>query len=294
MNAFPKLISCLIVNYNADKKLLYCVSKVFQSQSIVELIIIDNASTDNSLALVQRKFSDEGRLKIQRNPSNVGFSVACNQAVNIASGDYFLFLNPDCILGGDTTNFLLKAYNQYPSGGMSGPQLLNPDNSEQSGSRRRIPTLQLALMRVIRRSIGFDQNNEPVPEKIIEVEAISGACMLVSREAYEDVGGFDEGYFLHCEDLDLCMRFREKGWKILFVPDAKVTHYAGTCSKNRYLFVEWNKHKGMLRFYRKFYRKKYPLPLYWLVSMGVWGRYGLLAARHGVRQLFVRTGNPNG
>ena len=77
--------------------------------------------------------------------------------------------------------------------------------------------------------------------------------MLVTREAMQEVGEWDEGYFLHCEDLDWCMRFRQKGWKILFVPSSRIEHALGVCSKSRPIFVEWHKHKGMMRFYRKFF-----------------------------------------
>ncbi len=108
--------------------------------------------------------------------------------------------------------------------------------------------------------------------------AISGACMLVKREAVEDVGWWDEEYFLHCEDLDWCMRFRQKGWKILFVPDARIVHAKGACSQEQRLFVEWHKHKGMMRFYRKFFSHQYPSVLMGLVTVGVWLRFGLVAA----------------
>ena len=102
----------------------------------------------------------------------------------------------------------------------------------------------------------------------------------VSREAVQDVGVWDEGYFLHCEDLDWCMRFRQRDWKILFVPSAQITHVLGVSSKDRPVFVEWHKHKGMMRFYRKFFRHQYPGLLMALVAVGVWLRFSLLAAAY--------------
>jgi len=130
----------------------------------------------------------------------------------------------------------------------------------------------------------FYLHKKPLPSQPIEVEAISGACMLVKREAIEDVGQWDEGYFLHCEDLDWCMRFRQKGWKIMFVPDAKVAHDKGTCSRSRPIFVEWHKHKGMMRFYRKFFRHQYPGVLMWLVAAGVWLRFSAVALYYTVKR----------
>ena len=114
--------------------------------------------------------------------------------------------------------------------------------------------------------------------------------MLVKRQAVEDVGLWDEGYFLHCEDLDWCMRFRQKGWKILFVPEARITHALGACSRSRRVFVEWHKHKGMVRFYGKFFRHQYPGALMWLVTLGVWLRFGLAAAYLTLRRLLIELG----
>ena len=116
----------------------------------------------------------------------------------------------------------------------------------------------------------------------IEVEAISGSCSMVRRDVMEQLDYWDEGYFLHCEDLDLCMRVRQKGWKILFVPSAPVIHHQGYCSRTRPIFAEWNKHKGMMRFYRKFFRNQYPGALMWLVAIGVWLRFTGVALIHSI------------
>jgi GT2 family glycosyltransferase len=150
-----------------------------------------------------------------------------------------------------------------------------------------MPTPWLALSRVLRLNRLFpndprfrDFNAEDLsrPNRPIYVEAISGAFMLVRRRALEEVGLLDEGYFLHCEDLDWFMRFRQAGWKILFVPDAEAIHVKGACSQAEPIRVLWHKHRGMLRFYRKFYRKMYPWPLMWAVTVAVWVRFGLLGA----------------
>ncbi len=111
-------------------------------------------------------------------------------------------------------------------------------------------------------------------------EYLRSSLLIFLGNAIEDVGLWDEGYFLHCEDLDWCMRFRQKGWKILFVPDAIIVHEHGGCSRNRPIFVEWHKHKGMMRFYNKFFRHQYPGLLMVLVAMGVWLRFGLIAIYH--------------
>jgi len=289
------LVSVIVVNYNSHDKVARCVASIFNGNIDLDVIVIDNASTDESLSLLESSFPDESRLKIVRNQHNLGFAVGCNMGARLAKGECLLYLNPDCLVTENTVEILRASLKNSSTVGMVGGLLLNPDGSEQVGARRAIPTPWRTLVRVFNLSglakryprlfSDFNLHQQPLPDRPIEVEAISGACMLVRREALEDVGELDEGYFLHCEDLDWCMRFRQEGWKILFVPDARVTHYLGTCSRSRPVFVEWNKHKGMMRFYRKFFRHQYPGILMWLVGLGVWLRFGLLAMSYTARRI---------
>ncbi|HKX52379.1 MAG TPA: glycosyltransferase family 2 protein, partial [Nitrosospira sp.] len=204
-----------------------------------------------------------------------------------ASEPHVLFLNPDCILSKNSLPRLLHVLEMNPKAGMAGGLLINQDGTEQAGGRRAVPTPWRSLVRAFglyrferywpRLFFDFHLHKQSLPPGPLEVEAISGALMLVRQEAIQDIGPWDEGYFLHCEDLDWCMRFRNKGWKILFVPDAPVVHYKGTCSRSRPIFVEWHKHRGMMRFYRKFFRHEYPGALMWLVAAGIWLRFGAIA-----------------
>jgi len=288
------LISVIIVNHNSSDVLSQCVLSIFNACHGASVIVVDNASTDESLSLLESSFPNESRLEILRNQQNLGFAVACNMGTRLAKGPYLLYLNPDCLIDENTLPRLLASLGENPGAGMVGGLLLNPDGTEQAGGRRKIPTPWRTLVRVFnltglarrypRLFSDFNLHRQPLPDKPIEVEAISGACMLVRREALEEVGGFDEGYFLHCEDLDWCMRFRRKGWKILFVADARVMHYQGVCSRSRPVFVEWHKHRGMMRFYRKHFRHQYPGVLMWLVGIGVWLRFALLAVYHTARR----------
>jgi hypothetical protein len=124
------------------------------------------------------------------------------------------------------------------------------------------------------------------------VEAILGAFMFVRLEALEEVGLLDEGYFLHCEDLDWCERFRRAGFDVLFVPEVTVVHDKGASSRGRPVRVLWHMHRGMVRYFRKFFRDQYPRPLLWLVVAGVWLRFAVLAAaalvREGIRRALDR------
>lgn len=279
-------ISLVVVNYNAGAFLEKCVSSALPH--VDELIVVDNASGDGSLAAVTAFHANQSGLTIIRNEANVGFSAACNIGWHHASGNHVLFLNPDCELTPEALERMVAVLESDPSIGMVGGLLMHSGGSEQAGGRRAVPTPWRSLVRGFglhrlahrwpRLFFDFHLHKQPLPDSPIEVEAISGACMLVKRDAVAEVGLWDEGYFLHCEDLDWCMRFRQDGWKIVFVPNARIYHALGACSQSRRLFVEWHKHKGMIRFYRKFFRHQYSGLLVPLVSVGVWLRFGLVAS----------------
>lgn len=291
-------ISVIIVNYNAGKTLVDCISSVINH--VDEIVIADNTSVDDSLKSVENFFSDSPKLHIIRNSDNLGFAKACNIGYRISSGTSILFLNPDCILEPDTVELLNHCLRSDAAIGMVGGLILNEDGSEQAGGRRMIPTPLSSITRAFGLSWlsvryplifpDFNLHKQPLPDSPTGVEAISGSCMLVKKSALEDVGLLDESYFMHCEDLDWCMRFRQNGWKILFVPEAKVLHHKGTCSISRPIFVEWHKHKGMIRFYHKFFQDQYPRVLMGLVTVTVWMRFGAVTVYHGVRQVARRLG----
>lgn len=279
-------VSLVVVNYNARASIVACVSSVLNQ--VDEVIVVDNASSDNSLAQLEAAFPGDRKLKIVRNRENLGFAAGCNIGVGQSAGNCLFFLNPDCVLEPESVQHLVHTLKDSPDVGMVGGLLMNSDGTEQAGGRRAIPTPWRSFVRTFglnrlsdrwpKLFFDFYLHNQPLPHHPIEVEAISGACMMVKREAMVNVGSWDEGYFLHCEDLDWCMRFRQKGWRIVFVPEARVVHAAGVCSRSRPIFVEWHKHRGMMRFYRKFFRHQYPGPLMWLVSIGIWLRFGLIAS----------------
>jgi len=280
-------ISAIIVNYNSGDMLSRKILPLLESSHVKNIIVVDNASEDESLKQAEKIYNSSGKLKFVHNDKNVGFSTACNMAISIsAENEYLLFVNPDCRIEHDALEKLIDCMKKFPQVGMVGPLLLNPDGTEQAGGRRAVPTPWRSFVRAFglykfrerypRLFLDAFLHLESLPDKPDEVEAISGACMLVRRKAIDDVGMMDEGYFLHCEDLDWCMRFRQHGWKIMFVPDAPVIHYQGTCSRERPIFVEWHKHKGMVRFYSKFFHHQYPGILFWIVKAGVWLRFTVM------------------
>jgi Predicted glycosyltransferases len=285
-------VSAIIVNFNAGDLLGACVNSLLNCPNIEEIVVVDNASTDSSLHAVNQLSG----VKVIRNSVNLGFASACNIGLKQVESEFVFFFNPDCSLAPEALGEILNCLKSDNAIGMAGGLLVNPDGSEQAGGRRAVPTPWRSFVRAFglhrletrwpRLFFDFDLHKHPLPATPIEVEAISGACMLVKRQAIESVGLWDEGYFLHCEDLDWCMRFRQKGWKIMFVPTAKIVHEQGACSRSRPVFVEWHKHKGMLRFYRKFFRHQYPSVLMWLVALGVWFRFAAVASYYTFRRFW--------
>lgn len=279
-----------------------CVSSVFAAGA-ARVIVVDNQSTDGSLEHLEHAVKNE-KLLVICNGKNLGFAAACNIGAQASSAHHVLFLNPDSVLAEDALTKMAAVLDAADDVGMVGGFLCNPDGSEQPGGRRVFPTPKRAFIRAFglsRLAIFFPEvfsdfllHTEPLPDKPVPVEAISGACMLVKREAMDDVGLWDAGYFLHCEDLDWCMRFKHKGWKVMFVPDARVTHLWGACSRSRPYFVEWHKHCGMLRFYKIFFHHQYPGLLWGLVVVGVSLRFMLVAGYYTGRLVLAKIGKARG
>ena len=281
--AVAGLTSIITVNFNAGELLAACARAALLSTAPVELVVVDNASTDDSMDRLRAAVGGDPRLSVIAAGDNLGFARASNLGLGSSRGDHALFLNPDCLVAPDTIARMRAVMAAHPEAGMAGCLVLNPDGSEQAGCRRAVPTPWRSLVRTLGLARLFPGHRDvfddfvlagrPLPAGPTPVEAISGAFMLVRRSALEQVGVLDEGYFLHCEDLDWCMRFRAAGYAILFVPDVTVVHHKGRSGRDRPLRVLWHMHRGMLRFYGKFFRDRYPLPLMWLVYIGVWLRF---------------------
>jgi GT2 family glycosyltransferase len=217
------------VNYNAGDLLFGCVEMVLASSKVKQVIVVDNASRDDSFKRVRRLAGDQ-RLQLIENQKNLGFSRANNMAMEKLRPEsrYILFLNPDCEMSEGVAGRLLDFMENNEDVGMSTCLVANPDGSEQRGCRRHIPDLGNTLAALFPWSKtacrhDFNLSETPLPSAPVEVEAISGSFMFVRRTVIEAIGGFDEGYFLHCEDLDLCKRIGLAGWKMVSGVDANVS-----------------------------------------------------------------------
>jgi GT2 family glycosyltransferase/nucleoside-diphosphate-sugar epimerase len=275
-------ISVIIVNHNAGMALANCLASVVDKVS--EVVVVDNFSEPDNFAPVVSRFEKCEGLRFVRLLKNTGFSAGCNAGVEASSGEYLLFLNPDCICLGDLFEKLAQFLDNNPQAGIVGGMLLGEDGKEQGGGRRSQPTIWRAftrasgLWRLWRRS-DFHLEYQKISEEPVEVDAVSGACLMIRREVFKEIGGFDEGYFLHCEDLDLCVSAKRRGWQVFSCPAARVFHSKGVCGTGKSLFVEWHKHKGMLRFFQKHIGHGPRAFLKPIIHAGVWIRFAAVCAR---------------
>jgi GT2 family glycosyltransferase len=292
------MIDCavVIVNYNAGP-LLQEAARSALAEGACEVVVVDNASVDGSADNLISALKGE-KVRLIRNSENLGFAAGCNAGVRATAASAVLFLNPDCRLEPGALAKLFEVLDSAADIGMVGPLLLNPDGSEQRGGRRKIPTPMAGfangfkltfLSRISPAAFGdFNQHGDPIPTVATQVEAISGGAMMVKRQAIDAVGLWDEGYFLHVEDLDYCKRFAVGGWRIVFVPGARAVHVKGVSSRARPLFVEWHKHRGMVRFYEKFFARNHSAMTVAFVKSGVWLRFCGVAVLSTARRLTSR------
>jgi N-acetylglucosaminyl-diphospho-decaprenol L-rhamnosyltransferase len=260
----------VVVSHNSGAPLADCIARVLAQSLRCELVLVDNASVDRSLDALPV----HPALRLIRNADNRGFGAACNQGARAARGAELLFLNPDCLLPAGALQRLHEALAADPAIGLLGAQLVEADGRPQPAARRRLPTVRALLRRP-----ALPPAELAGAAGVEYVEATSGALMLLPRPVFDALGGFDEGYVLHCEDLDLCRRVGQAGRRVAILADLEVTHLKGCSSRRRPFWVEWQKHRGMLRYLRKFERRGAGALLYPLLWLGVWLRWPLAGLR---------------
>jgi N-acetylglucosaminyl-diphospho-decaprenol L-rhamnosyltransferase len=222
------LVHAVVVAYRSADTLRGCVAPL-AALPHVTVTVVDNASPDDSAATVA-----DLPVELIRAPRNGGFSYGCNLGAANAEAPYLLFLNPDARIGAAALEALVAVLRDDPETGLVGPRILDDDGS-LSYSLRRFPRLRstyaqaLFLHRVWPRAPWTDEliRDAGAYERPARAEWLSGACMLVRRSAYEQIGGFDEGFFLYCEDMDLCRRLRDEGLDVRYEPHAVCIHEGG-------------------------------------------------------------------
>ena len=253
-------LSICLVNVNARELTLQCLRSIYDYTSGIrfEVIVVDNASTDGSAEQIKRAFPS---VQIIRVPQLQGFSSNSNLAIRQGVARYVLVLNNDTTIHDDAFTGLVTFMDEHPACGAAGCQLRNPDGTLQFVSARRKRNLytyvciQLLLQETFPKSRLFGREYLPYPQYFgppIEVDVLSGACMVVRREVLETVGLLDEEYYLYCEDIDWSLRIKQAGWQIYYVPHISVTHLGNqTISKTR-VRGRIEEYRSLVRYFRKF------------------------------------------
>lgn len=249
----------VIVNYNSTEFLDDCLASIYWScnSSQPNIVVTDNASTD-SIEYIRKKYWD---VKVVQNRENIGFSKAINAILSTTDAPYIILLNPDTVV--QTDQFLESVtgfMDLHPDVGILGPGILNPDGSIQ-GSARSFPVIsslffgRRSLLTKIFPDSRFSSvhflNNNTNHTKPLEVDWVSGACMVIRRQAVQQVGMLDERFFMYWEDVDWCKRMRDKGWKVIYWPGVKIVHHVGGSSESRVVRSVFEFHRSAILYFNK-------------------------------------------
>ena len=269
------MLSVIIVNYNVKFYLEQCLESVRRASKGLqtEVFVVDNLSTDGSVEYLRKRFPE---VVFIENKENVGFARANNQAIRQSTGKYVLLLNPDTIVGEDTLLQFVEFMEAHPEAGGAGAYMLHVDGTFAPESRRGLPTPFVAFCKMTgltklfpksrllgRYYLGYLDVNE-----VNVIEIISGAYMMLRREALNKVGLLDEDFFMYGEDIDLSYRVVQGGWKNYFLP-VRMLHYKGESTvKNSYRYV-YTFYQAMRLFFRKHY-SHYSWAISALINLAIW------------------------
>lgn len=259
-------LSILIVNWNTSAILKSCLGSIFQHppEAPFDVWVFDNASQDDSCAMLARDFP---QVQVLANPENIGFARGNNALAERAQGEFLLLLNSDTICHADALCDLLRYGQSHPQVGITGCRLLNPDGSLQI-SASPAPTLLREAWRLshldnwqVRSAYPANYFTATTPQP---ADVLLGACLLLRRELYQQLGGFDPDFFMYSEEVDLCERVRQAGYVLHYLPSATITHLGGQSTRQMadQMFLELYRNK--IKFFRK-RRPAWQTPLYKLV-----------------------------
>jgi N-acetylglucosaminyl-diphospho-decaprenol L-rhamnosyltransferase len=273
-------LAVVVIGHNSGDEIVDCIASVV-AQGPAQIVVVDNASTDGSDVRLAQRYGD---VPLIRNERNTGFAAAANQGVRATDAPFVLLLNPDAVLQPGALDALQAALDAKPRAGAVGALVRNPDGTIQP-TRRRFPSIwqsiQHGLLGIFRpdnpgtRAYTLD---DALLTELSRVDWVAGPAMAVRREAFEDVGGFDEAFFFFVEDVDLCKRMSTSGWQVWFEPGAEVTHRWGGSWTQRPIRFLWVHQWNLFRYVRKHYRGAWLL-LYPFIAAGLLLRFTLLVLR---------------
>ncbi len=264
-------IAVVVVSHQSAATIDECLCRLRAARDVAEIRVVDNDSQDGTLDIIQRHCALDPRMRFIGNPDNPGFAIACNQGARETHAPWLAFVNPDLLVDADTLA-KLRIRALQSDADLLGVELVDEHGRCDAAARRRDPDFAAML-----RSFAATRLAVPRSEGVATqpVDAVSGALMLTPRALFDDLRGFDEGYRLHVEDLDLCRRARALGATVAVANDVRVLHYRGVSSHSRPVFVEWHKHRGLWRYWRKFDAGKHGISANVGVFALIWLRFPL-------------------
>lgn len=285
-------VSIVIVNWKTPELLAAALRSILADSNSrqFEVWVVDNNSGDHSVEMLKRDFPS---VITVANTENVGFARACNQVIPLASGDHILLVNPDTVASPQAVSHLLSYMDAHPECGAVGPKVLNPDGSLQLSCRRSFPNIAASFFRLTYLSLIFPKHRLVAhynltyadPDLLLEVDALSGAFMMLRKTAVERIGLLDEDIFMFGEDIDWCWRVKQDGWKVVYEPKAVVYHYHGASSRLRRVGAAINLHKGMEVFYRKHMAPRNWSIVNWFVYAAIWSRAAVYVSLSALQNL---------
>ena len=257
-------LSIIIVTYNAGRLLKECIDSIYKESITTpfDVWVVDNNSQDDSIAMIKECFS---KVNLIENGTNIGFAKANNMALSRSKADYFLLLNPDTVVHDNAIEKVVKFVDRSPEVGIVGCRVLNEDGTLQLACRRSIPTPHVAFFRLSGLSRLFPNSKVMAkynltylnPNEANEIDAVSGAFLMIRREVVDSIGKLDERFFMYGEDMDLCLRTKKAGWKVMYYPDAKIIHYKGECSRSNSRKATFEFYRSMCLFHKKHFAENH-------------------------------------
>ncbi len=256
-------VSVIIVSYNVRGFLENLLASLRHALDKIEseIIVVDNFSDDDTVDSLKKSHPE---VELIENRVNVGFGRANNQGVKASSGEYLLLINPDSIVEENTVQEMIGFVESHSDAGAAGCKILNADGSLQKACRRSFPTPWVALSKIFGLSAIFPKSRlcgrynltylDPKEEH--EVDAISGSFMFMRRKVFEQVGGFDEDYFMYGEDIDLCFKIKQAGYKVYYTPATSVIHFKGESTRKSNINRTYEFYRAMSIFVGKRYGQR--------------------------------------
>lgn len=270
----PTTLSIVVVNYNQAGLLRECLTSVFRTLPPLDgqVVVFDNGSEDGSRQMLEDSFP---QVQVIASEQNLGFARANNLAIRACLGQYLVLLNNDTVVLDNAFQLLLEFMEQHPGVACAGPQLLNPDGSVQP-SCMPFPSLWRSVWNFVLASSGKTAKYVPPPgEDHAYVDAVTGACLMLRRQALSEVGLLDEGYFMYAEETDWCYRARQAGWHTAHYPASKVIHLGGQTASTQPVRFYVERRYSRVRFFLKHRGLTSARIADWMIRLSILARWFL-------------------